>query len=181
MSGRLPSIPMTLPWSLDLPFPLPRAIGKLPGRQWGHIMSGYVTDIDSARLWETIPGWLYLACLTAIDHLADYDAIAERARQNSSDTCIGLLEIGRAWDQSPILRVHPGNRSPLVQPQLLPGDLWGVRLLTLSWLSHVPVLCHILPVECSIFIPAYPWFLEQVVEIRPVPTSKISGVKECSL
>ena len=89
------------------------AMGKLQGCQWGHVMTWYITDIDSTRLWEIIPGWLYLVCLTANDHLGDYDAIADRTGQNSSDTCIGLLEVGRTWDQSPILRACLGNRFPL--------------------------------------------------------------------
>lgn len=88
ISSWLPTVLTSPLWSLDLSS-LPH--GKLQGWQWGHVMTWYVTDIDSVRLWEIIPGWLYLMCLTAIDHLANYGALADRTKQNSSDTCLGLM------------------------------------------------------------------------------------------
>lgn len=54
-------------------------------------MTGHITDTaldcgDHSRL--------TLFSLTAIAHLADYEAIAGRTGQNSSATCIVLLEWG---------------------------------------------------------------------------------------
>lgn len=72
---------------------MPHAIGKLQGRRWDRVMLGYITDTaldcgDYSRL--------TLFSLTAIAHLTDYEAIADRTGQNSCAACIGLLEMGRA-------------------------------------------------------------------------------------
>ena len=166
----LPLAPRTPPWNLDRPFC--RAMGKPQGWQRGHVMTWYRAEIDSARLRKIIPDWLYLACLTANDHLADSDATADKTGQDSSDTCTDLLEMRWAWDQSPILRARLGCRWPLESSHRQCCDLISnVAGRCQAADTHLtvtsPSLCHELPVEGSIFVPVPAWHLEQVDEVRP--------------
>lgn len=126
----LPLVPRTPPWNLDRCFS-----GKTAG-----LAIRSCNDLIYNRNRQCQTGKLFRLTLLSMSHLADCDATADKAGQDSSDTCIDLPEMRWSRDQIPssefVLGV--GGPSSLATGSAVTSLLmWlgGVRPLTRTWLS----------------------------------------------